>query len=302
MEHIDFHISYACVNKCIFCSSSEAMDKFKDRPLGYDKIIRLLKAKSKEYRSVNFTGGEPTLLSCFPRLAREAKNLGYQIYVGTNGAGFADKGFCRQSAPFIDKVCFSFHGHKSQLHDFHTGKKGSFDKLGKALNNLSAYPLYLMSNTVMTRFNFPQAKEILSFLGSKNIKQALFSNLAPEGKGLDNYKLLTSRLGDIRKSVPALVKLAKAKNMILRFFGVPACILREHAVNSNDFYWDGRLNIEQAARGGKIYIKEEKAFFPDRSRIKVGKCKGCFYRNICGGVFEAYYKNFGDEELEPVKK
>jgi len=302
MQHIDFHISYRCVNKCIFCSSYDSIAQFKERPLGYEKIIRILKTKSKQFRSVNFTGGEPTMLSFLPRLLEEAKGLGYQIYVGTNGAGFAENEFCRKAAPFIDKVSFSFHGYNKKLHDFHTARRGSFDNLNKALSNLSRYPLYFMSNTVITRYNFPHLKEILSFLAAKKIKQVLFSNLAPEGKGLENYKLLTVKLGDIKEKAAALAELANRKDIVLRFFAVPACILRDYAAHSNDFYWDERLNIEQAKEKGKVIIKEEKAIFPSRRRIKVEKCKACLYFNICAGVFEAYYNMFGDSELEPIGK
>jgi len=302
MEHIDFHISYRCVNKCIFCSSSDSIRKFKNHPLRYEQAIAILKEKRKQFKSVNFTGGEPTLLSFLPRLAQESKKLGYKIYVGTNGTGFADRDFCRKVAPFIDEICFSVHGYTSALHNFHTKNKASFANLNKALKNISAFPVTLLSNTVITKYNFPYLEEILSFLASKKIKQSLFSNLAPEGRGLDNYKKLATRLSDIKKRVPRLVKSANNDKIILRFFGIPACVLGDYATHSNDFFWDARLNIEQAGDNKKFFIEQEKTYFPNRSRIKTQKCKACFYKNICGGVFQAYYNIFKDKELQPLKK
>ncbi|MDD4907710.1 MAG: radical SAM protein [Candidatus Omnitrophica bacterium] len=302
MEHIDFHVSYTCVNNCIFCSSSDAIAAFKGHPLKYEQIINILKKKRKHFKSVNFTGGEPSLLEFLPALTKEAGRLGYKVYIGTNGAGFSDQEFCRKALPFINEICFSVHGDTAKLHDLHTGNKGSFKDLKKAMDNVSKAETPLFSNTVVTKYNFPHLKGILEFLISRKVKQALLSNLAPEGRGLENYKQLAVRLGDIRKTVSALVNLAKRGNMIIRFFGIPACVLGEHAAHSNDFFWDSRLNIEQARQKRKLFIRQEKAYFPARRRIKVAKCAECLYKDVCGGVFEAYYDMFKDAELEPVRK
>jgi len=107
-EHIDFHISYLCLNKCIFCSSADAIERFREHPLRSGDIIKLLKKKAGEgFRSVNLTGGEPTLSPAFALLVEAGKKLGYRIYVGTGGGRFEDKGFCLAAAPFLDEVCFS---------------------------------------------------------------------------------------------------------------------------------------------------------------------------------------------------
>lgn len=302
ITHIDFHISYRCVNRCVFCSSADSIRKFKSHPLTYNRIAAVLRRKAKYFNSVNFTGGEPSLLKFLPALARKTRKLGYKVYVGSNGAGFADKDFCGKAAPFIDEICFSVHGHTARLHNFHTRNKNSFENLNKALDNLAQSRVRLLSNTVVTKYNFPYLKDILRFAVSKKIKQALISNLAPEGRGLDNYRNLVVRLKDIRKKVPQLVKIAQRERIALRFFGLPACILGNFAVHSNDFFWDARLNIEQDKKAGRFIIKEERAYFPERARIKVEKCKACFYEKICGGVFEEYYKIFKDGELRPVKK
>ena len=237
-----------------------------------------------------------------PTLDRETKKWGYKIYIGTNGAGFANRDFCRKVAPFIDEACFSVHGPTPALHNFHTKNKASFANLNKALQNISAFPVTLSSNTVITKYNFPHLEKIISFLASKKIKQSLFSNLAPEGRGLANYKKLAARLSDIKKKVPGLVNLANNDKIILRFFGLPACVLGDYATHSNDFFWDARLNIEQAGDDKRFFIKQEKAYFPSRGRIKTQKCRACFYKNICGGVFRAYYNIFQDQELQSVKK
>jgi len=301
MEHIDFHISYQCGNKCIFCSSSEAIKDFKNRPLKLEQIANILKAKKGKFKSVNFTGGEPTLYPNFLELIKTAKNYGYKIYVGSNGGKFSDKDFCKQAANSIDEVCFSFHGHKSALHNFHTKNKNSFKNIIKAADNFKDLPVRLYTNTVVTKYNINHLESILKLIAELGCaKQVLISNLAPEGKGLDGYDELAVRLGDFKKIVPVLAKISEKNGLVIKFFGFPACVLGKYAVHSNDFVWDERLNIEQIKDIGGYSIGESEGFSPTRGRIKTEKCENCFYGKICGGIFEKYYKKFGDKEIKAV--
>ncbi len=300
MEHIDFHISYNCLNRCVFCSSSDSIRKCGSHPLGLDDIINLLKKKKRlGFKSINFTGGEPSVFPNFLALARQTKKLGFRIYVGTNGGRFAEAGFCREAAPFLDEVCFSCHGHNAALHNRLAANKDAFPRLKKAVGNLSGFPVSFSSNTVVTKYNIDYLGDIINILASWGIKHILISNLAPEGRGLKNFDRIAVKLAQIKKEVPALVKLADSKKIIIRFFGIPACVLGDSACCSNDFCWDGRLNIEQGYNG-KFFLKEEKCFLPMRGRIKTGRCGTCIYESVCGGIFKEYFKKFGDEELETL--
>jgi len=302
MNQLDFHISYNCFNKCIFCSSSVSIKKFRSHPISVECILKLLREKNKQgFTSVNFTGGEPTLVTGFIRLLKETKKIGYRIYVGTNGGNFADGKFCRETVGFLDEVCFSCHGHIPRLHNFLTFNKQSFTRLEKAMDNLSKFTVRFSSNTVVNKYNFDYLDKILEFLMKKQIKQALISNLAPEGRGLENYDKLAVRLMDFKKKIPALVKSADKENFIIRFFGLPACILGRFACCSNDFSWDERLTIEQE-RKKIFFLKQEPCLLPTRGRVKTVKCRSCLYGKICGGIFEEYFKKYGDGELAPIDK
>jgi len=300
ITHLDFHISYTCLNKCIFCSSADSVKKFSSHSLKTEEILKILRNKRKlGFESVNFTGGEPTLFKNFFELVKKTKKLGYRIYVGTNGGRFKDMEFCKKTAPFINEVCFSVHGHKSSLHNLHAQNSKSFNILNKAIKNLSNFPIRFSSNTVITKYNFFYLDKILKFLTKKNIKQSMISNLAPEGRGLKNYDELVARIEKIKKKIPTLIKIAEKSDIILRFFGLPSCVLGEHKAYSNDFHWDERINVEQVKEREKYYLKEEKAKI-NRGRIKSKKCDSCLYNEICGGIFKEYYKKFGDNELNPI--
>jgi len=301
MEHIDFHVSYTCLQKCVFCSSADLIKRFHDYPLTIDRILDVLRKKrTRGFRSVHFTGGEATIIPSFETLIEETKKIGYIISVGSNGGKFQDKAFCAQVAPRLDEVSFSIHGHTAELHNSLAKDRESFQRLTRAIDHLSGYALKVFSNTVITRINFAYLDKTLKFALSKGIKQLLFSNIAPEARGLKNYKKLAVRLTELKKIIPILVKTSQAHQSVIRFFGIPACVLGEFACYSNDFYWDQRLTIELDFNK-KAYLNEAKCLFPSRKRVKISKCRSCFYRKICGGIFQEYLINYGDKEIEPIK-
>lgn len=302
ITHIDFYLSYQCQNHCLFCSASSLMEKFHNYPLGFKEVSDFLEKKKKEgINSINFTGGEPTLYPKFKELLKLAKKLNFKVYVNTNGEKFSDPKFTKEIAPFIDEICFSFHGANSKVHNFLMGGNGSFKKQLKGLINLSGYPIKFFSNLVVTKLNFDSLEKIVQFSFKNGIKELLVSNVVPEGRGLKNYLKLAIRLKDMKKIVPRLVKIANSKNIIIKFFGFPMCILEGNAVSSNDLFFDKRLYVERNFMEGKPVLKEKNVFSPTYKRIKPDKCKNCLYNKICGGVFKEYYKNFGDQELQSVK-
>jgi len=300
VEHIDFHISYQCNNKCIFCSSSNSISEHNSICLKLEEVCALLLKKRKlGFQSINLTGGEPTFYPDFIPLVKFIKKLGYRIYVGTNGGNFVNKDFCSVLAPLIDEVCFSCHGLSQKDYTKITNSRYSFLRLKKALGNLSPYPIKLSVNVVVIKHNFLNLQRILSFLVKNKIERVLISNLAPEGQGLINYDKLLVRLEEIRKKIHGLVSFSNKNNLLIKFFGLPACVLGEYACYSNDFCWDERLNIEL---GKGLRLKEEKCWLPTRGRIKAVKCTDCLYNDICGGIFEEYFKRFGDGELKVSEK
>ena len=300
MKRLEFHISYTCVNKCSFCSEYDRMEQFKRNPVSFSEIKKELIVKRKEgFDFVNFTGGEPTMHPDFPEIAKYAKELGYRIYIGTNGCMLAKKEFCEDTVPFLDEISFSIHGHTASLHDKLAGRKGAFYDIVAAIQNIDALGFTnKFANSVMVRDNFESAGSILEFLGERGFSQVLFSNLAPEGMGLRQYKDLSVRIDEWRRKVPELVAIVEKYEMTMRFFGLPLCALKQYAFLSNDLFWDARTTIERS--GAPIpALVDVPGDVPARNRVKTDRCGMCAYGKMCFGVFDAYVANFGDTELRP---
>lgn len=303
MKRLEIHISYSCKNNCIFCSEKKRLQKFKDYHINFGEIINLLSEKRQlGFNHVNFTGGEPTLYKNFKELLIQTKNLGYRIYIGSNGINWANEDTCQQLLPLIDELSFSLHGPDSKTHNSLTQNPKSFSMLMKACKNINEYieehkKPYWFCNVLVTKNNLDKIDEIFSKMKIfNNLKQILVSNLAPEGSAYDNYKKLAVPFTEFRKKIGGWVKLAEKNNLIIRFFGLPICALGKYHVYSNDLNWDARTTFELDIENKKVVLKEKKTVI-DRKRQKIKICVNCLYNKICSGIFSHYLKVFGESEM-----
>ena len=304
INRLEFHISYTCFNNCLFCSERGQLEKFKGQFVKKEEIEKKLKQFSKKgFNHVTFTGGEPTLHPNFVEILESTKKLGYKTYVSSNGGLFSSKIFCRKTLPYLNEICFSLHGHNHKLHNFHTRNKTSFSRLSRALRNIEEMPgdIYGFINIVVTKYNFNSLEKIIDFVSRyKKIRQVLISNLAPEGNGLHNFEELVVPLSQMKERIGKIIHLAQSMSLVVRFFGLPLCLLDGCQDFSNDVHWSPRATIEKWQENSKIFLKTTLSYKPIRKRIKTNKCKNCLGREGCGGIFKRYYQKFGDNELKPI--
>ncbi len=303
MQRLEFHISYECSNSCCFCSENEQFSKIRKGFVPQKEVIdRLKDYRERGFNHVTFTGGEPTLHPDFLLILREAKYLGYTTYCTSNGVRLSSKVFAEKVFPFLDEICFSVHGFDAASHNFHTKNSRSFSRIRRALENACdlGNDSFVMVNTIVTPYNVKDLEKILSFVsGYRCVKHILFSVVAPEGKGSDNYSRLGVTLETMRKKIPVLVTAAQKKSLVLRFFGLPMCVLSSFYRFSNDAHWSARATIELSRNRDGEFFKVTRSYKPVRNRVKVYKCRACQAKNICGGIFKEYADRFGTEGLVP---
>lgn len=305
-KRLEFHLVYACPQACVFCSEEDRMAAFKDQPVSLREAAEVLALKRREgFDHVTFTGGEPTLYPRFAELLRYSKRIGFRTYVTTNGNTLGPAPFAHKTLPWLDELCFSVHGPNREIHDGATGDRGSFGLLKRALETVETMPYrpYVLANFVVTPVNVGALADTLRFVSRfKKVRHFLVSNLASEGGGKHHYRDLAVPLKRIAREAPALIRLARTSGITLRFFGVPTCILgpgnEEYA---NDFQWSPRATIERKRDAdGHVGLVEIRGWTPTRGRIQTDKCGNCVYNRLCPGLFERYYREFGDAELSPV--
>ncbi|HAJ56650.1 MAG TPA: hypothetical protein DCL35_02645 [Candidatus Omnitrophica bacterium] len=306
IERVEFHVSYSCRNNCVFCSE---YDQMRSMPGHFvDKAIFLRNIRNyaqKGARHITLTGGEPSLHPDFLDMIRLAKGMGLTVYVSSNGGKFASGRFCRAALPHIDEISFSLHGPDAAVHNAHTRNNKSFDTLMRAIRNIERAPFTpaLFINTVVTNNNI-DALERTVRLATRiiGIKQILVSNVAPEGRARQFFKELAVPLERLQDKAAKLALIAEQAFIKIRFFGMPVCSLDWRPDLSNDLHWTPRTTLELWKNKNRTFLKETTTLAPDRNRKKTQKCRACFYRDACGGVFELYLSTFGYQEIKPCAR
>lgn len=306
-RRLEFHAIYRCVNRCVFCSERDHMERFRDHPATREDIARILAAKRREgFAHVTFTGGEPTLHPWMGGALRLARRLGYRTFLITNGSALWAPACAERILPHLDELCVSVHGPGPELHDRLTGRPGAFVRLARTLGVLHRRraKLFVMANTVVTRENLPRLPEILRFLTRcRKVRHWLLSHLAPEGEGLRRYAELAVRHHELARAAASLARAAAARGLALRVFGLPACALGPRWRLSNDLYFSPRVTVARAfTADGSAGWFEEPGLLPVRERFQPRDCGGCALQARCGGVFRSYWDRFGPEPLHPYRK
>jgi hypothetical protein len=89
--------------------------------------------------------------------------------------------------------------------------------------------------------------------------------------------------------------------MMVRFFGVPMCLLGPHRMLSNDLHWDPRVTVEWADEPGKVSFKGFYNWVPNRKRVHAKECEGCAWNTVCMGVYDRYAECFPTSVLRPER-
>lgn len=302
MERLELHLTYTCPERCVFCSEEHRMRDYRPYAVTWGRVASVLRTHAaRGVKNVHLTGGEPTIHPKFVETLALAKKLGMRTSVGTIGTKLSDDQFAARALPLLDEALFSLHAPAADLHDDLTGRKGSFDTVTAALRLCTrlkpTFGAYV--NTVVTQRNVHVLGDTVALADSLGARLIVVSNTTPEGGGLTHYDDLAvplERLAEVLPQVPA-----RARSAIVRFFGVPMCVLGDRAMLSNDLHWDPRVTVEWQSRPGKVVFDGLYNWAPDRKRVHVPECAECDRKAVCMGVFDAYAQRFSTATLRPYR-
>ncbi len=301
-KRVELYLGWSCVNDCIFCIEQENRKKFQQKIIELKKIKNILINEKKDGANcVTFLGGEPTIQPHFFEAVHLAKDLGYQVAITTNGFGFASKSFCRQILPFLDVIVISVHGHRFNIHDQITQRKGSFNQLKQSLTNIcgSSFNGFLKTNTVINSFNYKHLLSLVKFIESFDIKSISLAALEPPTKRklelLNSIQAYVPKLQDLKLYLFKALDYCDKHNLEVNVADIPFCCLGDHLLKSDYLYYDDRIKIS------KDGIRYEMKSIALRSRKKLNQCQDCKFNQLCGGFFEGYFHIFGNKEIKPIK-
>ena len=294
---------YSCNNNCRFCydSNKRNIPDKKTREL----ILELFQARKLGCNYVDFIGGEVTIRKDIFTLIKKAKEIGYErICLTTNGRMLSYKPFLKKLIDNgLNSIIFSIHGSNAESHDFQTRIPGSFNQLIKGLENAQEEAkrknIQVGSNTTITRLNYKELPQIGEFLVSKELKNSEFIFVDPTGEAKNNFKEVVPRITELSPYIKKLLDIGiknKIQHCHVRYF--PFCY-----VNGYENYISEKTSPFQR----EIHLGPEfKNYDVDKSRKDVSKtksptCKDCKFNDFCEGVWKEYAKEYGLNELRPIK-
>jgi len=305
IKAMEFQLSYACTQDCVFCSEAESLAEFRDAPVTAREIARVLAVKRREgVERVAFAGaGEPSIHPRFLGALKAAKELGYRTAVVSNGWGLSEPALAEAALPLIDELTLSIHGDAAALHEESTRAPGGFARLLRAFAHARARPsVFLATNTVVTKVNAGRVEATLRFaLGLGGVRRVQLSQLVPEGKGADLYARRALPHSWWRGAVPALARLAEEAGAELWLDGLPLCAVPDHRGRHKNLHLEPVVSVDRVREGGRPGLAETVNLRPgaQKGRLKLPACGGCSEEGRCDGVFASHAEAFGTDDLRP---
>lgn len=293
-ERVDVKFSFSCNNRCRFCVQGDKRERFADRTTA--EAVRLLGEARRRADAIVFTGGEPTLRRDFLDLVREARRLNYRvIQLQTNGQMLAYPGFARACAEAgVTEVSPALHGHVAALHEFLTGREGSFGFTLRGIENARAAGLPVLTNTVVTKPNRRHLSAIAWLLADRGVSQMQFAFVHPVGTAMVNFDSIVPRLSLLRDELYRAFDVALGAGVRVMTEAVPLCFLpgREELAAE----W---IIPDAAVFDAEGTIDDYRAFRLSEGKAKGPRCRRCVLDRVCEGPWREYPERIGWSEFRP---
>lgn len=296
-RRLDIKVGFSCNNNCIFCAQSHKRN-LGDRST--EELKREIEDARKDCDEIVFTGGEPTVRKDLIELVGFANNLGYKIIqIQSNGRMFSYLDFCKR---IVDAGATEFspalHGHTKELHEMQTRCDGSFEQIISGIRNLGSLNQYVITNTVITKFNYKHLEDIVRLLADLNVSQIQLAFVHPVGNAMKNFDVVVPKKSDVEPYVRKAVDLGIARSydpgkMMIEAF--PFCFMSGHESFCSEIF------IPPAeVRDAKERIARFEEWRKTSGKIKFPQCKSCKYDLVCEGPWKEYPEKFGSSEFIPV--
>ena len=294
---------FSCNNNCVMCSTKPKGRAYSDRTT--EEIIKdLIEGREKNYRRVEFTGGEPTIRPDILDLIKTAKDLAYEeIALSTNARMFSYNSFCQNAIKKgLNRVTFTINGHNSRLGHAISRTEGSFEQTIQGVRNLLRYAkMDISANTVPVQVNYKHLPKIGKLIRDLGVKIWNILDLIPDGYAEDFYEILSVKMTDLSFSFNNLKDVIKDFRLVV-FFDFPLCLfaseLRKDS-HTNFITAEGRMEIEkQTGYKPKRFEKSIGNFYKDIHKKRIKTCQGCKFSKSCGGVWKNYLTLYGEKEID----
>jgi hypothetical protein len=254
-----------CDNHCIVCAQEGA-------DVEVASWAEALEGARRDHAAVTFVGGEPLLAPDLTDAIACAQALGYLgIGIQTNAVTLAPGRIAELVDAGLTDVHLSIHGAAREVHDYHTGRPGSFVAIAGVLDELRSRDVTVVATTVVTRSNFRVLSDLPSWLHARGVAAWACRWPTVAGRAASGFDRVIPRLGLAIPFVLHAQHSARALGLPSVLVGAPLCTLGPHA----------------------------HAVLAAPPRHHPAPCSTCAIRADCPGVDEAYAIRHGTDELHP---
>lgn len=304
-ELVEIQLGHMCNNRCVFCSSGQATELGQALPMDLRPVLEgLERAKRQRARKVTFLGGEPTLQRAFIPALRRATDLGFEeIEIFTNGVKAARRSFVDEVAA-IGRFSwrFSIQGGNEAAHDEAVVKPGAFRRICRAMENVRMHRHRITANACINERSYRSLPDYVELVQRYGIEQLHIDVVRPSSAGqrTDEY------LGEI---MPRHVDMAPYFDQMLSAFeawdptfdvnvgNYPYCLLPQWA---HRIHHGGLETLTLASDLDNDLTEKDKYAAQHSDKLHGPRCHACAFETSCSGVFDAYARIHGTEELRPV--
>ena len=293
MHCLNLKITYQCTNNCSFCFSSYLANE----QISVNGLVKaIVDGRSRGCKELVISGGEATLLpDVIEKTLALASDLGYTKYIiQTNGSGLSDYPdlvqFLKEFSTKND-ICISFsiHGADAEVHDKLCSKQGAFNKLIDGIKKISKTDCNIYTNTVISRLNIMNLREIATLILPFRPKVIQFSMM--------HLKVPSDISTGLMEAVKAVRTMATiVPRDVLRTEGIPYCLM--HGIEScvGESFWPDKLDLYNKNGDYRSDFRQ----LDVGMRWKSTGCQGCVMNEVCMGIWKEHAQEFIQAGIRPI--
>jgi len=228
LAHLTFESYSACNLNCIYCYNHWKREGSKKNFVyNHKQAIKTLKQiyKQTEINQVTITGGEPLLNEYVSELILIAKLNNSKVSIISNGNAIADFDYNLYKELNVGLIMCPLHSKTPALHDIMTSVNGSWAKSYNSILNIQKIGIYVVPVIVLTKINFEEIGETLSFLNSMGFKRISVNRYNIGGEGINHTNISLTHL-ELNQTFKIINQIAKDLNLkITSNVCTPFCVL-----------------------------------------------------------------------------
>lgn len=166
----------ACNNRCIGCCNVFAAHSMPS-PLPAREWKELIARLAPHVKWLKLSGGEPTLHPEFAEIVSFIHTLGLPFRLLTNGRWPEPEQVLALLQPLASTITLlaSLHGPDASAHEPFSGVPGSFAEAAANVRRAAGAGMRVSTSTVLTRYNWNRAEEMVAFARSLGADHAVFN-------------------------------------------------------------------------------------------------------------------------------